>query len=58
MSDKKIELREDKKLLRHSDVTLQIPDVTKFKDATGWEPKILFEQTLEDTMNYWRQKIN
>jgi len=24
---------------------------------TGWSPKIVFEQTLDDTLNYWREKI-
>ena len=42
-------------LLRPSDVTLQIPDVTKFKKQTGWEPKIPFEQTMSDLLNWWRE---
>ncbi len=57
MSDKQIEVRVDPKLLRSSDVTLQIPDVSKFKQATGWEPKIPFEKTLKDTLDYWRENI-
>ena len=50
----KIEIKVDPKLLRPSDVTLQIPDCSKFKKLTGWEPEIPFEKTLEDTLNYWR----
>ncbi len=50
----KIEIKVDPKLLRPSDVTLQIPDCSKFKKLTGWEPVIPFEKTLEDTLNYWR----
>ena len=42
-------------LLRPSDVTLQIPDVAKFKAATGWEPEIPFETTMQDLLDYWRQ---
>ncbi len=57
MSDKQIEVRVDPKLLRSSDVTLQIPDVSKFKQATGWEPRIPFEKTLKDTLDYWRENI-
>ncbi len=57
MSDKQIEVRVDPKLLRSSDVTLQIPDVSKFKQATGWEPEIPFEKTLKDTLDYWRENI-
>ncbi len=44
-------------LLRPSDVTLQIPDVRKFKNMTGWEPEIPLEQTLEDLLAYHRKKI-
>lgn len=52
-----IEWKVDKSLLRPSDVTLQIPDVSKFKAATGWEPEISLEQTLLDTLNYQREKL-
>ena len=57
MSDKKIELVQRQSLLRPSDVTLQIPDVSKFKDATGWKPEIPFKQTLKDTLDYWRERV-
>jgi len=51
----KIQKEVDKSLLRPSDVTLQIPCIDKFVDITGWEPEIPFEQTLEDTLNFWRE---
>ncbi|MFH1383697.1 MAG: GDP-mannose 4,6-dehydratase [Candidatus Omnitrophota bacterium] len=47
----------DEKLLRPSDVTLQIPCIEKFKEITGWEPEILPQQTLEDLLNYWREQL-
>lgn len=47
----------DKKLLRPSDVTLQIPDTSKFKSATGWKPEIPVEKTLLDLLNYHRERI-
>lgn len=53
-----IKIQVDPNLLRPSDVTLQIPSFDKFKKATGWKPEIPFEQTLEDTLNYWRSKPN
>jgi len=40
--------------LRPSDVTLQIPCVDKFIKATGWKPQIKFDDTLKDTLDYWR----
>ncbi len=51
---KDIKVEVDPVRLRPSDVTLQIPCVDKFKQATGWEPEIKFDQTLEDILNYWR----
>lgn len=51
----RVKIEVDPKLLRPSDVTLQIPDCSKFKKATGWEPEIPFEKTLQDTLDYWRE---
>jgi len=47
----------DPRLVRPSDVTLQIPCIDKFKEQTGWAPTIPFEQTLEDMLNYWRDEL-
>lgn len=47
----------DSSLLRPYDVTLQIPDVSKFKEKTGWEPIYKFGDTILDVLNFWRQKI-
>ncbi|MCR4324880.1 MAG: GDP-mannose 4,6-dehydratase [Candidatus Curtissbacteria bacterium] len=44
----------DKKRLRPSDVTLQIPAVGKFSRETGWKAEIPFEKTLLDMLDYWR----
>jgi len=52
---KNIGIEVDKTRLRPSDVTLQIPCIDKFVKATGWKPEIKLEQTLEDTLNYWRE---
>ena len=50
--DIKIEVEPER--LRPSDVTLQIPSTDKFTRVTGWKPEIKFDQTLEDTLDYWR----
>jgi len=52
---KGIKIEVDAARLRPSDVTLQIPCIDKFYQATGWKPKIKFEKTLEDTLDYWRE---
>lgn len=52
-----IEHEVDPSLLRPSDVTLQIPDTSKFRAVTGWEPKIPVETTLQDLLEYHRGRI-
>lgn len=56
MTNKKIKVKIEPCLLRPSDVTLQIPDCSKFKKATGWEPAIPLKTTLKDLLDYWRKK--
>lgn len=53
----KIKVEVDPERLRPIDADLQIPDCRKFKTHTGWEPRISFEQTMEDLLNYWRDRV-
>jgi len=57
MANTKIEHEVDRSLLRPSDVTLQIPDISKFQSATGWEPEISLEKTLRDLLDYHRNRL-
>ncbi len=50
--------RVDKNLLRPTDVTLQIPNITKFVKATGWKPRYSFEESVQFLLNYCRNTIN
>ena len=54
----KIEVVTDPERLRPIDADLQIPDCRKFKAHTGWEPQIPFETTMQDLLNYWRNRIS
>lgn len=53
----KIKVVTDPERLRPIDADLQVPDCKKFKKHTGWEPQISYEQTMEDLLNYWREKV-
>ena len=55
----KIEIpsRVDPNLLRPADVTLQIPDISKFVAATGWHAEYSFEESVEHLLNYWRERV-
>lgn len=54
---KNIKIEVDASRLRPSDVTLQIPDTSKFRRETGWKPEIAFKQTLYDTLEFWRENV-
>ncbi len=56
-SDVKVEVKQDPKRMRPSDVEVLWGDFSKFNKATGWEPKISFEKMLEDLLDYWRERI-
>jgi GDP-mannose 4,6-dehydratase len=52
-----IQIETDPERLRPIDADLQIPDTSKFKAHTGWEPVIPFETTMRDLLDYWRGRI-
>lgn len=53
----KLKIKLDKSRIRPIDADLQIPNTKKFQDHTGWKPKISFEKTMLDLLNYWRDRI-
>ena len=55
---KNIQIEIDPERLRPIDADLQVPDIKKFKDHTGWEPQISFEKTMKDLLDYWRSQVN
>ncbi|PIE33510.1 GDP-mannose 4,6-dehydratase [candidate division KSB3 bacterium] len=56
MTDADITVEEDPARLRPSDVQILLGDYSKFNAATGWEPTVPFEQTLQDILDYWRMR--
>ena len=52
-----IKVQQDPARLRPSDVPHLLGDATKVRAAFGWQPQIPFEQTLLDTLEYWRRRI-
>ena len=53
--DIKVEIDPDR--LRPIDADLQVPDTTKFRIHTGWYPEIPFEKTMNDLLDYWRERV-
>lgn len=52
-----IQIKTEQSRIRPLDADLQIPDTRKFKQHTGWEPQIPFEKTMQDLLDYWRDKV-
>ena len=56
VAKKEIPSSVDPTLLRPTDVTLQIPDTSKFEKETGWAPKYDFEESVEFLLNHCRSE--
>jgi GDPmannose 4,6-dehydratase len=54
----KISYEIDRSRLRPIDADLQVPNTDKFRGHTGWMPTYSFETTMNDLLNYWREKID
>lgn len=52
-----IRVETEQQRLRPLDADLQVPDTTKFKEHTGWQPEITFEKTMQDLLDYWRERL-
>lgn len=53
-----VQVEIDPQRLRPSDVPVLICNSTRFRQETGWEPRIPLEQTLADILDYWRKRIS
>ena len=57
LANVQVKIETDPERLRPSDVEILIGDASKFKADTGWEPRIPFDQTLRDLLDYWRHTL-
>lgn len=55
--DKKIEVEIDRNKLRPVDVPVIEADISKINQLTGWKPKIPLDQTIQETLDYWRERV-
>lgn len=49
--------RVEPRLLRPIDVTLQIPNISKFVTETGWKPKYSFGESVQHLLEYCRDEV-
>ena len=57
LSDAKIKIAYDIERMRQGDMPLLLCNNSKLIKATGWTPSFSIEQTLYDTLKYWRNKV-
>lgn len=57
-ADQPIEVKRDPARMRASDIPLIEPDVSHIFEDTGWRAEITMEQTIRDTLDYWRKKLS
>ena len=50
----RVEVDQDR--MRPNDVPVIVGDASRLTAATGWQPAISFDQTLEDLLAYWRNQ--
>lgn len=52
-----IQVETDPALFRPGDLPILQSDPRALREQTGWRAAIPLEQTLEDTLNYWRDRV-
>ena len=57
LSARQIQVSVDPDRLRPVDIPIIEADITKLREVTNWTPAIPLQQTLEETLNYWRQTL-
>jgi GDP-4-dehydro-6-deoxy-D-mannose reductase len=57
LTDAKIRVETDADRYRPVDVPVVYGSAEKFYQLTGWMPEFSFEQTLENTLDYWREQV-
>ena len=57
MSSAEINVEIDPNKIRPVDVPIIEADITKLNQLTGWTPQIPLEQTIQETLDYWRAHV-
>ncbi len=52
-----IRIEQDTERMRPADVPVMAADISKLQKVTGWEPRICLEQTIAETLDYWRGRV-
>lgn len=45
-------------LMREGEAPVLVGNASKFRTVTGWAPEISFQQSVEDTLTYWCERVS
>jgi GDP-4-dehydro-6-deoxy-D-mannose reductase len=57
LSSHSIEIRHRPRYANPASIQFQVGDGRKFRERTGWRPAVSVEQSLTDTLEYWRARV-
>jgi GDP-4-dehydro-6-deoxy-D-mannose reductase len=57
LSKVSVQVEEDPALVRRVDTTAVRVSIRRLQETTGWTPQFTLEQTLADTLEYWRRML-
>jgi GDP-4-dehydro-6-deoxy-D-mannose reductase len=57
VSGQRVEVRQEPDLVRAADAAAVGADAGKLRRETGWAPALSLDQTLRDTLEYWKQLL-
>jgi GDP-4-dehydro-6-deoxy-D-mannose reductase len=52
-----VRVETDPSRMRPSDVPILVGNAERLRRETGWQPRISFDQTMDDLLAYWRQEV-
>lgn len=58
LTSARIELRQQPKLMRAAEIGEIRGNADKLRRETGWAPHLSLQQTLKDTLNFWRSALS
>lgn len=57
MASVPLQVVQDPACLRPAEVPVMVSDCSKLRARTGWRTTIPFEKSLQDVLNYWRERV-
>ena len=52
-----LRVERDEARIREMEIPDQVGDPRRLRQATGWEPRISFEESVRDLLEYWRERV-